>query len=107
MELSTKIVDNSMSQEPPSPFFVHTYTFLNSYARKSVFPFGTESYPHPRGEKSMKTTFPQKLWKSYPHFPQPDRHILTIITYPHTLWKSYPHFPQRAPTKEVIHNFCG
>ena len=39
MELSTKIVDNSMSQEPPSPFFVHTYTFLNSYARKSVFPF--------------------------------------------------------------------
>jgi len=110
MELSTIFVDNSMSQETTSPFFVRICTFLVFCARQSIFPFyrAAQRVIHiPLCERSMKTTFPQKMWKSYPHFPQPNRHILTIVTYPHTLWKSYPHFPQRAFTKEVIHIFCG
>src|SRR5579885_1647372 len=110
MELSTIFVDNSMSQETTSPFFVRICTFLVFCARQSIFPFyrAAQRVIHiPLCERSMKTTFPQFLWKSYPHFPQPERHILTIVTFPHTLWKSYPHFPQRALPKEVIHKNCG
>src|SRR5579883_53291 len=110
MELSTIFVDNSMSQEPPRPFFIHICPFLVFYSRKSVFPSHRLAWRviHiPQDEKLMKMTFPQFLWKTYPHYPQPQPHILTIITYPHTLWKTYPHFPQRPCAKGVIHKNCG
>jgi hypothetical protein len=30
----------------------------------------SESYPHPISERLMNFTYPQKMWISYPHYPQ-------------------------------------